>query len=203
MRTENRIFAGGARAALAAAALAWAPAPAGAAESGALTITLTPVSEFGVLVDTASFAFTVGVGTPAFTSSPVGIEIVGNAQPVELELAGSVTPSAPWILDPDETPGTDQLRVYALFSTVARSSRPVDADFTGSAERLVTSSPKRAGARGGGGGGFEHPSLGADMDGLPVGARRRLWLRLDAPSASTTAKPRTLEITVTATRDDP
>lgn len=171
------------------------------AQDGTIRITVTPAIEYGVVVDTASLAFTLGAGAPAFTTSPIGVRAVGNAQPMELDLQAAIVSSAPWSLAAVETPQADALRVYALFSDVSRSTRPADSDFIGATERLVTGAPRRAGGRDGGGAGFESPALGADMDGLAVGDPRRLWLRLDAPPASTTAMPQRLTITITATRD--
>ena len=69
------------------AAFALTASPLWAQSSGGLTITLTPEIEFGVVVETASFAVTLASGVPFFTEAPILVRIVGDAEPIELDLS--------------------------------------------------------------------------------------------------------------------
>lgn len=174
-------------------------------DSDTLVIRITPAADLGVTVDTANVTldFTMDMGATAYTLSPATVTIVGNITPQELDITGANVSADPqWLLDADETAAIDELQLYALFS-VARTSRPAEGDFAG-AKNLITTSLKRAGLGGGSGANqnFENNSMagGADMDSLPLGAGRQLWLRLDAPPYTSTSSQQTFTVTVTATR---
>lgn len=174
-------------------------------DSDALTIRITPAADLGVTVDTANVTldFTMDMGATAYTLLPATVTIVGNISPQELDIRGGNNSADPqWSLDLDETAAIDELQLYALFS-VGRSSRPAEGDFAG-VKNLVTTALTRAGTPGGAlpNGNFENNAMagGADMDALPLGAKRQLWLRLDAPPYTSTTSEQSFTLTVTATR---
>jgi hypothetical protein len=174
-------------------------------DSDALTIRITPAADLGVMVDTANVTldFTMDMGATAYTLLPATVTIVGNITPQELDLQGANSSVDPgWALDADETAAIDELQLYALFS-VDRSSRPAEGDFAG-AKNLITGALKRAGTANGAAAdqNFENNSMsgGADMDSLPLGGQRQLWLRLDAPPYTSTTSEQSFTVTVTATR---
>jgi hypothetical protein len=168
--------------------------------SGGITITMTPAVEYGVVVGTSSFAFTISTAGPSVTATPVPIQIVGSLQPVELNLCGSITSSStPWTLASTLSSVTNQLDVYAVFLSSSQVSPPPATDFTGNVNRLVTNTPQRAGGVNGIGTGYEDTNNLVPMDNLSVGDQRTLWFLLEAPPATTTARPQTLSVTITAT----
>ena len=187
------------RTALLALAAALTAGAARAQSSSGIVITVTPSTEYGVIVASTSLAYTLAVGAPALTPA-IGVQIVGSQQPVELDVSGSVTASSnTWSLATNETPATDLVRVYALFTSTTQANPPAPSDFTGSTNRLVTGVPLRASGSNGTGTNYMSPNDPTTMDHLPQGAQRSLWLRFDAPPASSTARPQTVTVTLTAT----
>ncbi|MBI3296914.1 MAG: hypothetical protein HYZ75_02030 [Elusimicrobia bacterium] len=195
----------------AAAALAFAAAAPAFADSDpsndsdAITVRITPAADLGVEIDTAAVTldFTMAMGETSYTENPVLVTIVGNITPQELNIQGandSVDPQ--WSLDADETAAIDELQVYGLFST-GLGAHPAQADFDG-VKNLITTTPKRAGMASGAGAdeNFENNSMsgGTDMDNIPLGATKQLWLRMDAPPYTSTTSEQDFTITVTATR---
>ncbi|MFH1725880.1 MAG: hypothetical protein ABII00_14825 [Elusimicrobiota bacterium] len=175
--------------------------------SDSITIIITPTVDLGVEIDTSAvnLNFTMAMGATDFTVVPATLTILGNVNPIELDVQGTNVSGSPvWTLDADETPGQDELQVYGLFS-VGRSTRPLESEFAG-AKNLVTPAAKRAGQEGGSGPdqNFENNQMlgGADMDGLNVGDQRQLWLRIDAPPVTSTTEAQQMRVTVTATRSN-
>ena len=178
------------------------PAPSTGPATARLFVTITPSADFGIAIASPSLSISLAPGTTGFLLSPTTVTVLGTAQPVELNLSGSVQAStAPWSLSADETIGTDVMRWYALFSSTGAASAPAGSYFQGT-PRLVTTAAGRAGGVNGLGTGYENPAMpgGASMDNLTPGAQRWLWFRLDAPSDSSATVPQTLQLTLTATR---
>jgi hypothetical protein len=177
-----------------------------------ITISITPVIDMGVDIDTASARFNyadapgdlsipLSLGATAYLISPATVTILGNVQPQELDISATV--SGGWTLDADEAVGLDQIQVYALFGA-NKTSAPSEAEFAGT-KNLIVSSAKRAGASPGAqaDGNFENDSMSgaADMDNiLLLAPQRQLWLRVDAPAISTTDQEQVIAITINATR---
>lgn len=197
-------------AALLALSLVCAPAaafadPNPANDSDSVVIRIRPAADLGVMVDTANVTldFTMDMGATAYTLLPATVTIVGNISPQELDIQGGNNSADPqWSLDADEAAAIDELQLYALFAS-GRQSPPSEAEFAG-VKNLITGAVKRAGQSGGAGAdqNFENNSMsgGADMDSLPLGAERQLWLRLDAPPYTSTTSEQSFTVTVTATR---
>lgn len=195
-------------AALAAAALLALPAaadPNPANDSDSVVIHITPQPDLGVTVDTANVTldFTMVMGATSYTLKPATVTVLGNITPQELDVqGGNISASPVWALAANETPALDVLRLYALFS-VARDSQPAETDFSG-AKNLVTTGIKRAGMASGAAPNqnFENNNMagGADMDSMPVGAVRQMWLRIDAPPTTSTTSEQDFTVTLTATR---
>lgn len=176
-------------------------------DSDAITVSVTPVVELGVELDTAAvdLNLTLQMGATGYTATPATVTVLGNVQPVEVDLIGANVSADPvWTLDADEVAETDQVQVYALFA-VDRSSIPLEAEFAG-VKNLLGAAAKRAGVLNGSGtnGNFENNDMtgGANMDNLAVGAQRQLWLRVDAPPRTGTDQPQKIQLTITATRQN-
>ena len=175
-------------------------------DSDAITITLRPTVDIGVDIDTSSvnLDFTLAMGATDYTLNPIGVTILGNIQPQELDLsAHNVSDSPVWTLDTDEVAASDELQLYALFS-VSRATNPLEVEFDG-VKNLLTGSPKRAGQSPGltANGNFENNVMegGVDADNILLSApARQLWLRMDVPPLTSTADLQKIQVTVTATR---
>lgn len=195
---------------------AWAD-PNTSNDKDSLTITIQPNVDLGVNVDTTTTKFvaaggdltgTMAIGATDYLVSPASVTILGNFgnQEVELAAAGLDT----WGIDGDESAEADKVQVYALFA-VNKTSRPVEAEFGQGADarHLVTVGAKKAG---------ELPADedndltdnqfeiadtsmtgGANVDGMAVdGSVKQLWLRLDAPSSTTSDENQRIVVTLTA-----
>ncbi len=193
-------------AALAAAAFLALPAAADSFpgnDSDSIVIHITPGVDLGVEIDTANVTldFTMAMGATSYTLTPATVTVLGNITPQELDVQGGNGASS-WSLAANETPAIDVVRLYTLFS-VARDSHPAEGDFSG-AKNLVTTGVKRAGKASGSAASqnFENNSMsgGADMDNLPLGAQRQMWLRVDAPPETSVTTQQQFTVTLTATR---
>ena len=181
--------------------------------SDSLTIQITPNVDFGVNLTTSGavmesgvgLSITAGLNTSQFLSDAATMVMLGdfNNQEVSVSAVGVDT----WAVDTDETPSTDDVIVYALFSTTSKSARPSSAEFLeGTARHQVTGTPKFAGEPSGSEGNagtdnsFEHytMSASADMDNLAVAADRSLWLQLDMPSVTTVLTDQRIQVTLSA-----
>jgi hypothetical protein len=174
-------------------------------DSDSITMTIVPVVDIGVSIDTTSVVlnFTLPMGATDFTLNPANLTILGNVQAQEIDVqATNVSANPVWTADTDETAGIDEVQVYALFS-VGRGANPSLAEFAG-VKNLVTPTLKRAGGSPGAGPdlNFENNSMtgGVDMDNMLVGDTRQMWLRIDAPPLTTTGDVQKIQITVNATR---
>jgi len=177
-------------------------------DSDAITITLKPMVDIGVTIDTTNvnLDFTLAMGATDYVASSVTVTIVGNIQPQELDLSASnVSDSPVSTLDTDEVSAQDEFQLYALFS-VGRATHPLEVEFDG-VKNLLTGTPTRAGKSPGqlDNGNFENTVMegGANMDNILLTApSRQLWLRLDAPPLTSTESEQKIQVTVTATRTD-
>ena len=195
---------------------AWAdPNPANDRDS--LTITIQPNVDLGVDVDTATTKFvaaggnltgTMALGATDYLVSPASVTILGNFSNQEVDVQAAGLDS--WSVDADELAAQDQVQVYALFA-VNKTSRPVEAEFGQGvdARHQVTGTAKVAGETLAGvenddlvGNQFEIANLqmtsGTNMDGLAVGTLKQLWLRLDAPPATTSDENQRIVVTLSA-----
>lgn len=174
-------------------------------------VRLSPSVDLGVIVDTAGAAWAgssdldaaMAMGAESVLGTGVKLTVTGNFNVQELVLEGAALDT--WTLDADETPTNDQLRVYALIGA-DQAAAPASALFDG-AQNLVTTTPTRAGqVQADEGGNLNHArefSTGqapqyADVDDMPVGAVRRLWLRANTPPQSSVDQQQRFVLTVTA-----
>jgi len=209
--------------ALAAACAAFGPSAAFADavagnDSDALTISITPNVDLGVDIDTATPAGfldlgSLALGATAFTANPATVSVVGSFNFQELQVQGEVLDT--WTLDGDQTANENALQLYALFTTVSRSSSPAQSafDFTGDATaadaNLVTVTARNGGVDSTtgetGDGRFEKQTDASDIspgagsvDDLSVGDKRHLWFRADLPPTTTVSAAQKFEVTLTA-----
>lgn len=180
-------------------------------DSGSFTLRLSPNVDMGVSVDTTGSAWqgsadldtVMPMNSEALLGTGVKLTILGNFNVQELTLQGAALDT--WTLDADETPTNDQLRLYALIGA-DQPSAPAGALFNGAAN-LVTATPAQAGqAQANEGGDTAHayefsnvqaPEY-ADVDDMPVGTVRRLWLRANTPPQSSVDQQQGFVLTVTA-----
>ena len=205
-----------ARAALAALALALGVTAAKADpnngnNTGTFTVRITPDVDLGVTVDTTGAAWagsanldvTMAVAAESILGTGVKLTVAGNFNNQELLL--SATNLDTWTLDADETPGADSLRLYAMVGA-NQATAPGSALFNG-ATNLLGGTPARAGqAQADEGGDNTHKyefatgagAVYADVDGMAVSTARRLWLRANTPSTTSTDEQARFTVTVTA-----
>lgn len=172
-----------------------------------IKVRITPAADLGVEIDTTTVTldFSMSMGATDYIIQPATLTIVGNITPQELDIQGANISADPkWSLDDDEVAAIDELQLYGLFST-GRDTHPTEAEFAG-VKNLITTTVKRAGKTAGAAAdqNFENNSMtgGVDMDNIPLGGTRQLWLRLDAPPTTSTTSEQSFSITVTATRSD-
>lgn len=180
-------------------------------DTGSFILRLTPNVDMGVTVDTTGSAWqgsadldtVMDLASEARLGTGVKLTIVGDFNLQELSLQGVALDT--WTLDADETPTNDQLRLYALIGA-DQAAAPAAALFDGAAN-LVTETAARAGqVQADEGGDLNHayefsdsqaPQY-ADVDDMPVGAVRRLWLRANTPPQSSVDQQQGFVLTVTA-----
>jgi hypothetical protein len=185
--------------------------------SDSLTITITPLKDMGVNVDTATVKFALS-DTPgdltvsmmmdaiAYFISPATVTILGNYNNQEVQLSATGLDS--WTVDNDETAETNQVQLYALFS-VDKASRPVEDEFGGYGGRnqvtpgqAIAGEPDADENNGSATNKYEiadgEMQSGTDMDNLVVGAVKQLWMRVDAPPSSDYEGIQRVQVTLTA-----
>ena len=185
--------------------------PVGSNDTGTFIIRIQPNVDLGVLVDTLGAGWvdagnldvTMDLGTTQVLFTGVKLTVVGNFNNQEFAL--SAVADNTWVLDADEADGVDELQLYALIcanqTTAPGSALFLDATY------LLDGTPTQAGqspANEGGNSGqvFEFKTdagaVYADIDSMAVGTDRRLWLRADTPTTTTTDGQQAFTITVTA-----
>lgn len=180
-------------------------------DSDNFTISLLPVVDVGVIIDTTGAAWAgdsdldvdMEMAAEKLLTAGVKLTVVGNFNNQELQLAGAANNT--WTLDTDESRPLDELSLAALIGA-DQGTAPASALFNGT-QNLVTATPTRAGqtqANEAGDSGHvyefstsQSPQY-ADVDGMNVGAIRRLWLRAKTPTLTSSADEQQFTITVTA-----
>ena len=181
-------------------------------DTGAFVLRILPSVDLGVTIDTTGahwfgapdLDMTSDMGATTRLETGVTLTVTGNFNNQELQIAAVANDT--WQLDTDETPGLDQLRLYALIGANQSASAPTAALFSGTAN-LVTETPARAGQPQADEGGDANHSYEfstaqspeyQDIDGMEVGTVRRMWLRVDTPPTTTSDEEQSFTITVTA-----
>ena len=185
--------------------------PNNANNTGTFTVRITPNVDLGVTVDTSGSAWAgsanldvaVALNAESILGTGVKLTIAGDFSNQELLL--SATNLDTWTLDADETPGADSMRLYAMVGA-DQGTAPGSGLFAG-AGNLLTGTPVRAGqAQANETGDSAHTyefstgagAVYADIDGMAVAAARRLWLRANTPTTTTTDEQARFTVTVTA-----
>ncbi len=185
--------------------------PNNANNTGTFTVRITPDVDLGVTVNTSGAAWagsanldvTVALSAESILGTGVLLTVAGDFNNQELLL--SATNLDTWTLDADETPGTDSMRLYAMVGA-NQATAPGSALFNG-VTNLLSGTPARAGqAQADEGADATHKyefatgagAVYADVDGMAVATARRLWLRANTPSATSTDEQARFTVTVTA-----
>lgn len=175
-----------------------------------LLILFTPRVDRGVFIssDNVGDFGSLELAIDTYTVRPATISIIGNISPTELNIGATmqatVAGERSWnfaaVTDPlagsEDTPG-----VWGVFSGVARSSVPTNAEFQVSNATIapaMATSNERAGGASGPGTRFEYvgdtPATN-DMDLLSVGNQRHYWLRMRTPNTTTVGGEQRLIVT--------
>lgn len=187
-----------------------------AADADSLTITIRPNAYYAVDIDTANVSMdlgTVGLGLSTQTVSPATVTIQSTFAQTELQIHGSIDSLVPWSFDADTSDqNPDQLAAWATFTTVARTSAPVQSGgyFSGTVpgaanSDVISTTTRYVGTGGGGTNLFEANGEFAykDMNDLPPDpdplGKSHLWLYFRLPNATTEDDPQNITITITAT----
>jgi hypothetical protein len=191
----------------------WAADP----DSEAFTIKIMPSVDVGVDVDTTGAGWTDGgnldttmdLGSEKILVTGVKVTVKGNFNKQELQLLGGNSDS--WSLDTDETPGANQVRLYGLLGA-NQDQAPASGLFSGVANLITTAAGQQAGQSqsdedsgpDAGSKKYELATTDApyyeDVDDMAVNQMRRLWLRVNTPSISSSDEQQSIVITVTAVK---
>ncbi|TPW21303.1 MAG: hypothetical protein FD126_810 [Elusimicrobia bacterium] len=180
-------------------------------DTDTFTVRLSPNVDMGVIVDTSGAAWAgfanldavLAMNAESILGTGVKLTIVGDFNIQELTLSAAALDT--WTLDSDETPTNDSLRLYGLIGA-DQAAAPSSALFNGAANLVTTSAVRVGQAQANEGGDTGHtyefstgqaPQYG-DLDNMPVGAARRLWLRANTPLQSSTDEQQRFVLTVTA-----
>lgn len=179
-------------------------------DSGAFTVRITPNVDLGVTVDTTGSAWagsanlnvTMALNAESILGTGVLLTVAGDFNNQELQLTGAALDT--WTLDTDDAAGADSMRLYAMIGA-NQASAPATGLFA--AGNLVTTTPTRAGqAQADEAGNTNHkyefssaqaPEY-ADVDGMAVTTARRLWLRANTPTTTSSDAQQRFTVTVTA-----
>lgn len=190
-------------------------------DSDTLMITITPATDLGVDVDTATTRFSetdtpgtmslsLALGATAYFVSPATVTILGNFNNQEVQLQAAALNN--WTVDTDQVAKANAVQLFALFgSDVGMTAHPSEAEFdSDSGRHQVTGTPQVAGQittdeaastiRNSNRYEINDGSMTGwgEMDNLTVGALRQLWLRVDAPPQSSYSGDQRVQVTLTA-----
>ena len=187
-----------------------------AASTDSITVTITPNAFYSVTIDTGNVSLnlgTVGLGLSTQTAQPSTVTITSNFATTDLRLQGAISAASnPWSFD-DVTTSTEsqQLAAWATFTSVARSSMPVQgADyFSGSApgadgSDVIDANSQYVGTAGSVDNLFENNSDfdAKDMDAMgpfpAASSQSHLWLKFRLPSVTTSQGAQNITITLVA-----
>jgi hypothetical protein len=104
-----------------------------AATTDTITVTITPNAFYSVSIDTGNVSLnlgTVGLGLSTQTISPSTVTVLSTYATTDLKLSGAITSAgSAWNFD-DVTSSTEanKLAAWATFTSVARSTFPIQSD---------------------------------------------------------------------------
>ena len=185
--------------------------PNSANNTGTFTVRITPNVDLGVTVDTTGSAWagsanldvTTALNSESILGTGVLLTVAGDFNNQELLLNAAALDT--WTLDTDETPEADKIRLYALVGA-NQTSAPASSLFNGTANLLTTSGLPAGQAQADESGDSNHkfefltgqsPEY-AQIDGMAVTTARRMWLRANTPSTTSTDAQARFTVTVTA-----
>ncbi len=169
-----------------------------------IQITITPLVDRGVDIDSATVAVNLGaVALQATTQTvrPATVTVLGTLNGQELDVAGVLGPT--WSFDTTPTTGLSSmeenaLAFYLLFSDTALSAAPSAGEFAAD-NGDFTGTTLRAGGSAGNGTKFEKTGGGAlNMDNKNPTEKAHMWFFLRTPGTTTTGAAQTATITLTA-----
>ena len=162
--------------------------------SDSFTVTVTPLGERGVIIDSSTYDFgNMGTGESAISTDSIPVKSTGTVSPLEYTIQGQNATT--WVLGPDGkvTPDTnDEIVLQALFQDTATA--PAAGDF-GAADTVTTAVQDVGDAAGE----FEGT---ADMDDLGLLVTKHLYLRLSTPPTTSTESTQTFMIIINAEAAD-
>ena len=127
------------------------------------------------------------MGTVLVVPTGVDVENTGRCPATYQVKAGTVTAGSPWVIAP--AAGADQYTLSAGFNAAA----PAQGAFGG--EDLLTDSAAASSAT--------KFAIGQSGYRVPRGEFRKLWLRLETPSVTSTEATQDVRVTIIAVRDPP
>ena len=210
-KTKTKAWLGLAALALALGVTAAKADPNSSNNTGTFTVRITPNVDLGVTVDTTGSAWvgsanldvTTALNAESLLGTGVLLTVAGDFNNQEFAL--NATALDTWTLDTDETPELDKVRLYALIGA-NQSAAPASSLFNGTAN-LLGATPVNAGqAQANEGGDSTHiyefltaqsPEY-AQIDGMAVTTARRMWLRANTPTTTSTDAQARFTVTVTA-----
>jgi len=188
-----------------------------AATSDSLTVSVIPNAYYAVDIDTENVNLDLGwveLGASTQTVAPSTVTIQSTFAATDLKIQGNIDSSGtPWSFDSDSTTvETDNLAVWATFTSVLRSSPPSQTNdyFSGTIPGspgcdMVDGQDRYVGTGGGTTNLFENNSGfdAQEMDGLlpdPYpNSKSHLWLYFRLPGSTTSNLPQKITFTITAT----
>jgi len=211
MTTNKKTMAWLGLAALALGAVTAQADPNASNNTGAFTVRITPNVDLGVTVDTSGSAWagsadldvTTALGAESLLGTGVKLTVAGDFSNQEFRLSAAALDT--WALDTDETPGADSMRLYGMIGA-DQGAAPATGLFSGAGNLITTSVTSAGQAPGDESGNANHvyefltgqsPQY-ANVDGMAVTTARRLWLRANTPTTTTSDAQQRFTVTVTA-----
>jgi hypothetical protein len=171
----------------------------------ALTVIIFPRADRGVEISSGEATLDLGVmdmNASTKTVHPATITVVGTMSSTELEMTSTITAVGllSWNFDDDPlSANADLLSTWAVFTQTSVSDAPADNTFevsNATITQAMVSVAERIGGSGGNGTRFES---GADMDQMPIGTKRHLWIRMKTPSSTSYSGQQDVNFTMAVT----
>ena len=175
-------------------------------DSANITLSVTPLYDSGVEIDTGSVNLNLGVsglGGSTQTVSPATVTIVGNLTNTELNLSAQITGG--WTFDENVSASTetDKLAAWSVFKSTTSAAVPSKSasHFDNAQDSLNSKTasfgPARAGIENGDNGNDDRFEDGnVNMDGLSPGAQRHLWFYFTTPPTTSTGNEQQIRFTL-------
>ncbi len=193
-----------------------------AGSTDTLTVSFVPNAYYAVDIDTANVSLNLGavnLGASTQTVQPSTVSVQSTFAFTDLKIQGSISSSGtPWTFDNNTVSSdTDKLSAWATFTSVARSSVPTQtADyFSGTVpgangSDVIDNQSRYVGDSATQGtfnlfennSGFDAKNMDSLAPEPDPNAKSHLWLYFRLPSATTSATPQNISVTITAVAPD-